>query len=462
MSGIKGDWTIAKRADGTGGNLEVAGAARFTGSVSIEGTIELPGVIIDHHQHDAGDIITGTIDPARLPLATDETPGAVLPGNGLEAGETLTVKPKSGAGIGVDAGGVYLDPQTAPGVIGLKTAAYKDTAGNTGTSGDAGKIPVLGGNGKLDNAVIPRIAITETFTAVSDLAMCAIPGAERGDVCIRTDLNETFILAGDDPTVLANWELLPTPTDTVQSVNGKTGAVSLYVSDIYAAGDTKLGGTATEITGAAEDYSISTRRAVYDFARNASNLGTGTVPAGRLNFAVYGSTAGGNTETIVNPAYVTAAITALNLAGTYATISALNETAAGITETTATTYATKTELTTGYATIDHQHTLQPVDAIPASGIITLAKNKQQYKKAITGNTTIGFDATAIGGGNDKAITFELLLTTGTNTYNVLFGSNITWLNGDEPYFNTPNTSYLCAFRSYDGGANWVGAYQGQF
>lgn len=253
MSGIRGDWTIAKRADGTGGTLEVAGGATFLGAVTIEGSIELPGIIIDHHIHDAGDITSGTLDPARL------------------------------------------------------------------------------------------------------------------------------------------------------------------------------------------------------------------------DFAVYGETPVGDTETIVNPAYVTAAITALNLDGTYATISALNSEIDATLSTVSSTYATQAALAdyatkaelAGYSVVNHQHTVQPIDAIPASGIITLEPNKQQYQKAITGNTTIGFDATEIDG-EGKTITFELLLTVGTTAYNVLFGSNITWLNGDEPYFNTPNTSYLCAFRSYDGGENWVGAYQGQF
>jgi len=122
-------------------------------------------------------------------------------------------------------------------------------------------------------------------------------------------------------------------------------------------------------------------------------------------------------------------------------------------------YAKLTDLD-GYAVTGHQHLTAPDTAVPASGIITLEPNKTHYTKTITGNTVIGFDAENLN--TNDIITFELLVKTVSTVYPVLFGSTITWLNGDEPYFNDPNTAHLLAFRSYDGGDSWIGSYQGKF
>ena len=115
-------------------------------------------------------------------------------------------------------------------VKGLGTAAYK----NTGSS--AGNIPVLDSNGYLDETIIPAVAITDTFTASSQAAMLALI-AEKGDVCIRTDLNKTYILSTNSPSTLADWKELLTPTDAVSSVNGKTGVVQLTANDVGALSD---------------------------------------------------------------------------------------------------------------------------------------------------------------------------------------------------------------------------------
>lgn len=89
----------------------------------------------------------------------------------------------------------------------------------------------LDAGGKVPQSELPAIAITDTFVVASQAAMLAL-SAETGDIAVRTDLNKTFILAGSDPTILANWQELLTPTDTVLSVNGQTGAVTLSTSDI--------------------------------------------------------------------------------------------------------------------------------------------------------------------------------------------------------------------------------------
>lgn len=57
---------------------------------------------------------------------------------------------------------------------------------------------------------------------------------QKGDMCIRSDENKTYILQNEPATELQNWLELATPTDAVQPVNGKTGAVTLTHEDVRA------------------------------------------------------------------------------------------------------------------------------------------------------------------------------------------------------------------------------------
>ena len=164
------------------------------------------------------------------------------------------------------------------------------------------------------------------------------------------------------------------------------------------------------------------------------------------------------TSTLEN--YVTGTALSTTLAS-YATTASVTTALGDLAGSVAATYATQASLA-GYSVTSHQHTVEPVEAVPASGIITLARDKTQYVKTITGNTVIGFNASALNLGANDAATFELLIKMGAQVRQVLFGGSVTWLNGEEPYFNAANRSYLFAFRTYDGGNSWVGAYQGSF
>jgi ribosomal protein L18 len=89
----------------------------------------------------------------------------------------------------------------------------------------------LDSGGKVPSAQLPALAITDTFVVASQAAMLAL-NAETGDVAVRTDLNKSFILKGSSAATLIDWQELLTPTDAVQSVNGKTGSVTLTTSDV--------------------------------------------------------------------------------------------------------------------------------------------------------------------------------------------------------------------------------------
>lgn len=120
----------------------------------------------------------------------------------------------------------------ASAVTGLGTASTLDSGV------DAGNVPVLDENGKLNTAVIPAIAMTETFEVASEAEMLALE-AQPGDVAIRSDISKTFILKSFPAASIENWALLKTPTEGVLSVNGKTGVVSLNTDDVSEGGTHK-------------------------------------------------------------------------------------------------------------------------------------------------------------------------------------------------------------------------------
>jgi hypothetical protein len=65
----------------------------------------------------------------------------------------------------------------------------------------------LGTDGKIPVGNLPALATTETDTVANTAAMIALT-AQRGDfaLIVPTDtVTDSYVLAGDDPTVLANW-----------------------------------------------------------------------------------------------------------------------------------------------------------------------------------------------------------------------------------------------------------------
>lgn len=149
--------------------------------------------------------------------------------DGISTGSNKTENSSTNGNIKIDGVEqvVYTHPSTHPiaMITGLGTAASKDV----GTS--SGQIPILGASGKLDNSILPALAITDTYVVNTQAAMLALT-AETGDICVRTDLNKSFILKAEPASTLTNWHELLTPTDTVTSVAGKTGVVTLTKSDV--------------------------------------------------------------------------------------------------------------------------------------------------------------------------------------------------------------------------------------
>ncbi|MDB6022618.1 MAG: hypothetical protein JWQ04_2475, partial [Pedosphaera sp.] len=101
----------------------------------------------------------------------------------------------------------------------------------TAVSGAANGVCPLDAGSLIPTQYLPSITVHNTFVVASQSAMLAL-SAHQGDVAIRTDLNESFILTSNVPSVLGNWSQLLTPISAVVSVNGLSGTVTLATTNI--------------------------------------------------------------------------------------------------------------------------------------------------------------------------------------------------------------------------------------
>ena len=87
-------------------------------------------------------------------------------------------------------------------------------------------------DGKIPQAQIPAVAITEYLGSVgSQAAMLALTG-QRGDWCTRSDLGTDWQLIAEPASTLGNWREHTYPASPVSSVAGRTGAVTLSSDDL--------------------------------------------------------------------------------------------------------------------------------------------------------------------------------------------------------------------------------------
>lgn len=101
-----------------------------------------------------------------------------------------------------------------------RVAAYIATV-----AGQPSGLATLDSGGKVPITQLPAAAISQTYVESSQAAMLAL-AADVGDICVRTDINETFILQALPASTLGNWVQLLFPTAGVSSFNGRTGAVN--------------------------------------------------------------------------------------------------------------------------------------------------------------------------------------------------------------------------------------------
>jgi hypothetical protein len=109
------------------------------------------------------------------------------------------------------------------GTLTLNTNLNAQTVSNfIASAGQANGLGTLDMNGKLLVTQLPSIAVTTVNTVSSQAAMLAL-SVNQGAVCIRSDLNETFILAQAPAFTLANWVEFLFPMGGVTSWQGNTG-----------------------------------------------------------------------------------------------------------------------------------------------------------------------------------------------------------------------------------------------
>lgn len=122
-------------------------------------------------------------------------------------------------------------------------------------------------SGKIPEDQLPALAITEFLGETSDEdAMLALNG-QRGDWTVRTDTGSAWIVIDEPTSSASSWREFMYPESPVQSVAGRTGAVTLSATDVS---DSGSAGRAVMRAGSKE-----TARAAID----APAIGTGSSDA---------------------------------------------------------------------------------------------------------------------------------------------------------------------------------------
>ncbi|AEQ21124.1 putative tail fiber protein [Rhodococcus phage E3] len=87
-------------------------------------------------------------------------------------------------------------------------------------------------DGRLPLSQAPLVQLGQVHAATNQAAMLGLTGVAVGDVCLRPD--GSWMLTAQPPSLLKNWTQITSPSDTVMSVNGKIGVVTLTAADVGA------------------------------------------------------------------------------------------------------------------------------------------------------------------------------------------------------------------------------------
>lgn len=206
------------------GEQTITGKKTFT--QTIEGNVATASKLAEAKTIAIGGDATGS---ATFDGSANANIEVTLANSGVTAGEytKVTVDAKGRVTAGASLVAEDIPELTLAKITDAGSAAGKDVGAQ------AGNVPILGADGKLDTSILPALAISSTHVVASQAEMLALT-VQEGDLAVRTDLSASFIFKGGDATVLDNWARLATPSDSgfVSTVNGKTGVVTLTTSDV--------------------------------------------------------------------------------------------------------------------------------------------------------------------------------------------------------------------------------------
>jgi hypothetical protein len=114
---------------------------------------------------------------------------------------------------------------------------------STTEKGVANGLATLDSTGKILDSQLPSIVLIDTYVCISETAQLTLD-VQQGDVCVRTDINKSFIALNSNNSSMNDWQELLSPSSEVESVNGKVGAVVLTYSDVGALGESQTALTA--------------------------------------------------------------------------------------------------------------------------------------------------------------------------------------------------------------------------
>lgn len=106
--------------------------------------------------------------------------------------------------------------------------------------------------------------------------------------------------------------------------------------------------------------------------------------------------------------------------------------------------------------IKPQSLYQGLKVVPASGAIALEDNVAIYQSSVTKAMNYTFATNALTKPY-SVITFELHLKMST-PFALTFPATVTWVYGEAPDMSEGG-QYLLTFRSFDGGASWIGSME---
>ncbi|MEZ5537648.1 MAG: hypothetical protein R3F02_18765 [Thiolinea sp.] len=136
------------------------------------------------------------------------------------------------------------------------TTNQTDIANIVASKGAANGIATLGADGKLPASQIPAIAVSDFLGEVADEAsMLALTG-QRGDWAVRTDESKTYMLAGDDASVLANWKEIVSPSDGVTALRNTSGSQT-GLNGVVTLADVAFSGAANDVSYTDADYAAT-------------------------------------------------------------------------------------------------------------------------------------------------------------------------------------------------------------